>query len=221
MRIISKHHDYYDGVMKQLCDRSVTFVRNSSDPIDCQMADQMGSLYPQEATTDRNSLSDFIYPGLIYFCGKTFVFLKFCNRFFYNDADTPDSIKKESLSNWLTEQAIFNTYRWYDEKPRFKVKADILRQYSLKNGVAYFSITCFAYHDRNKIIHYPNLKEYEFYKVMPPVEAFQKIQAYLTNDLAREKQMPIPPITNKTKAEIHGFDKYSFRKDPSTKKRKK
>jgi hypothetical protein len=68
-----------------------------------------------------------------------------------------------------------------------------------------------------KIIINERLNQYRFQKALPPMQAFQELEMYagacLTKPVIEE-----PPIPDKIKVEIHGFDKYSFRKDKSKKK---
>lgn len=63
------------------------------------------------------------------------------------------------------------------------------------------------------------LKPFEFYRVFDPYLAFQEIAMWLGNQAVPIK--PILKLDDVTMAEIKGFDKFSFRKDPSSKKRKK
>lgn len=60
------------------------------------------------------------------------------------------------------------------------------------------------------------LKDIEFFKVMPVNQAFQEIEMFINNIAKPEKPIPIPD--DDTMRDIKGFDKYSFRKDPSKKK---
>lgn len=63
------------------------------------------------------------------------------------------------------------------------------------------------------------LKDYEFFRVFDPYLAFQEVSMFLGNMAMPEK--PIPKMSDEDMAFIKGFDKHSFRKDPSPKKRKK
>lgn len=57
------------------------------------------------------------------------------------------------------------------------------------------------------------LSTVEFIRVIDPYTAFQEIQMFLGNMAQPEK--PIPKISDEVMAEIKGFDKFSFRKDPA------
>jgi hypothetical protein len=63
------------------------------------------------------------------------------------------------------------------------------------------------------------------HKIIDPFSAFNSIERYLTNELAkrdvkRDQSIKDNPVPDKIKAESHGFDKWSFRKE-STKTKKR
>ena len=62
------------------------------------------------------------------------------------------------------------------------------------------------------------LKDFDFVKLFDPYQAFQELQMYLSNIAVPLK--PIPEIDDVTMAEAKGFNKWSFRKERSSKKRK-
>jgi hypothetical protein len=61
----------------------------------------------------------------------------------------------------------------------------------------------------------PRLQDYSFVSVIDPITAFQEISAFLGSNLVEQKD-PNPHMSDELKSEIHGFDKWSFRK-PSKK----
>jgi hypothetical protein len=68
----------------------------------------------------------------------------------------------------------------------------------------------------------PILDAIDFKKVIDPFSAFVEIERYLTNELApkdfkRDMSVVEKSVSDKIKAESHGFDKYSFRKEPAKK----
>jgi hypothetical protein len=64
------------------------------------------------------------------------------------------------------------------------------------------------------------LKDLEFYRVLDPYTAFQEIQMFFGK--LRSPEKPIPKISDSDMLEAKGFDpKWSFRKEPGTKKRKR
>ena len=64
----------------------------------------------------------------------------------------------------------------------------------------------------------PILSDIGFTKVLNPFVAFQELERFIANDLAPRDIRMDQPVPDKINAESHGFDKMSFRKEP-TKKR--
>lgn len=71
----------------------------------------------------------------------------------------------------------------------------------------------------NKLILNSRLRDLEFYRTFPPAQAYQEINMFMSNIAVPMK--PIPTLDDVTMAESKGYDKYSFRKDPIKKKKKK
>jgi len=90
-------------------------------------------------------------------------------------------------------------------------------------GVPIFRIVGYDswYEDRKLPLVYTNcnLKALRFYKVMPTFEAHQALSMWLGAQAAPDK--PIPDVPDKIMVGAKGFTKYSFRKDPQTKKKRK
>lgn len=79
-----------------------------------------------------------------------------------------------------------------------------------------------------KVVVNPILSAIGLQKVLDPFSAFRDIERYLANeltpkDLKRDMSVIEQAIPDKIKAESHGFDKHSFRKEPTnpTKKRRR
>lgn len=60
----------------------------------------------------------------------------------------------------------------------------------------------------------PCLSDFQFFKVFPPHVAYQNLDMYISGVLGAPNAEPLP-ISDKDRAQQHGFDKRSFRKDPS------
>ena len=74
------------------------------------------------------------------------------------------------------------------------------------------------YDGRDKLfIINPLLKDYEFYKVIDPFKAFTEIQMFISGVLGTGEK-DIVEVEDKYKIAQHGFDKWSFRKEPEKKK---
>jgi len=65
--------------------------------------------------------------------------------------------------------------------------------------------------DKNVIIN-ERLNLLDFQKVMPPMQAYQELSMYVGSYLTKPT-IEEPPISDKIRAEIKGFDKFSFRKE--------
>lgn len=83
-------------------------------------------------------------------------------------------------------------------------------------------VACYAQNYERKtdgfITYNAELKPYEFYRVHDAYQTYQQVRMWLANQAVPMKPIPVPD--DKTMAEIKGFDKHSFRKDPSSKKRR-
>jgi hypothetical protein len=70
--------------------------------------------------------------------------------------------------------------------------------------------------NNSKFFINPLLKDYEFYKIFDAFQAFQEISMFLGGVLGRGEK-DIIEVADKYKIEQHGFDKWSFRKEPEKK----
>jgi len=75
-----------------------------------------------------------------------------------------------------------------------------------------FKTAIFVHQSGDKsVVLNERLNQYSFQKVLPPMEAFQELATYVGARLTQPVRQD-PPLSDEVKAEIHGFDKYSFRK---------
>jgi len=68
------------------------------------------------------------------------------------------------------------------------------------------------YRKEEKVVVNPRLKDIGFDKFMDGFQAFQELDRFVSNELAPVDSRVVV-IPDKLKAESHGFDKFSFRKD--------
>ena len=73
-------------------------------------------------------------------------------------------------------------------------------------------------HDGLYVCYNCSLRDYKFFKVMDTVTTYQEIAMFLGGLATPQKPIPVP--SDKDMVSIKGFDKFSFRKDPTKKKRK-
>ena len=65
------------------------------------------------------------------------------------------------------------------------------------------------------LVKNPTLMDYQFYKVFDPYSAYQEISMFLGNQLCNTKEAEVPVGDDIVLAESKGYDKWSFRKEPS------
>lgn len=168
------------------------------------------------------------------FCGKIYPVIKFWYRkrgnvgltsggFFYNlesidkfvktlDANIQRDYNNNSIirrySNRNSLKKIFDTVipNSYSEEPVF-----IIDSYE-----DYIDNRCVT---KSRLIINSCLSDYNFGRLFPPNLAYQEIHSFLNNKAIPIK--PLPVLDDKTMAEIKGFDKWSFRKEPAAAKIKK
>ena len=129
----------------------------------------------------------------------------------------------ESIRLWLEEGA----KRVYQAELRKKVSVcikeeKVLLDFFLAHRVAYFKHTGKRHNTKNDVLieAYPVLKDCQFYKVFDVYAAFQEVEMFLTNQIVKPDDPYIAPVPDKIKVESHGFNEFSFRQDPSSKKKR-
>lgn len=228
MYIISKKKDYYDGVVGTMgIDKTIVYNRvtkildNGHDyPKIFQSNWSYNSRYNNHFLNvyDHRNFKTSEYaansPFIVGFCGKLYIGWKF----YREDINSPESsdikpyitydrefVKKNiEAIGWLSNlEDDINFIDNYDPMDTFRqLKVPIF----LYDG---------SYSNRRFVIN-PILSEYEFYKVFDSFQAFQEISMFMGGVLGRgEKE--IVEVADKYKIGQHGFDKWSFRKEPQKK----
>ena len=244
MLIISRKKDYYDGVVGTMgIDKTLVYNR---EPVEIEEKDYPKFLkkarYSWRGTKDTPFISlayhdiksefkkRYGYYGhfVIGFCGKSYVGWKL-----YHEEYDPNIIAGKKL---ITEI----TYDFELIKKIIKARgywgniADDVENIKNLDSLQYFrefkapvfvydadfgrTVIGGRYLHRNveKFIINPLLKDYEFYKVFDAFQAFQEISMFMGGVLGRgEKE--IVEVADKYKITQHGFDKWSFRKEPQKK----
>ena len=218
MRIISKFYDYYDCIQKFGIDRSIIYKREEQE-IKNDLPEAIKEFYKYRSGTyhiDGNHsarcfaiiIIDKSYFGLHlsdYVHEPSF---KYVHHYFYTE---------ESLNKYLSDRNIqvdSNVYR--GRKGSLPIGCvDIGMDLAIKYKSPIFTYDCKEYGNEYTFKKDTFLKEYQFYKVMEPLEIYQKIQQFISGVLSTPEKEPWP-ISDKLKAESHGFDKWSFRKQPKS-----
>ena len=208
MRIFSKTHDYYDGVAGHDSDPKRVFNR------------------PEPQTIHNNELSCKNYARRTF--GSNFFIIGFCGEIYpgyLNDhinTDDPffvydyESLPEGKLSQKYTGSIYYETdfndkffKGWFQKEIwNYKGTTSFKNEYNdifLKYHVPYFVVYEYG------IKLYPSLKGLQFYKVFDAYSCYQRIDSYLFNELVPPDIVNYEP-NDKLKAQSHGFDQFSFRK---------
>lgn len=236
MRIISNFYDYYDKSVAYGVDPKLVYVRETTETI-IKAGDSeyhKNTLVGLEEVMPRyGGLS-----GIIGFCGKVYPFYQFggdCNCKFKKTYYSVDSIKND-----LERGTLDLACKASEDIPYFKNSIISLRdfvenkQYSYSSRgrlpPEYFDDNCGKKisddifrtnhspvilvqkqsNDWSFVVN-PVLKGYNFITQYDPISAFQEISMYLGSTLVEQKD-PNPKLSDEIKRDIHGFDKWSFRK---------
>lgn len=240
MRLISDIHDYYDSIFRtSVQDKRDTFVRNRT-----VIHNKTHSFRSTTCSSTKHSYT--LTTGIIGFCGRIYPFIRVwasnldmdipssnCCYYTYEDfikhnSDIRNGLTKIVNNHWGILNSLKGIKAWLERGEEQiwswgKHTSNVLNNpiylaYFRKHNVAYFSVE--DENNNQKITLYPVLKDFQFYKVYDVNTTFQMIEIYLHNDLAPRDEVNIP-ISDILKAETHGFDRFSFRKDPTSKKRRK
>jgi len=246
MRIITDFRDYYDASQALGHDPTVVYMRKEKDivlPIDFPFPSldymRYGWAYKE---WDRVISAD---PYIIGFCGKIYAALRMVGRGknyhkdYRDDSDVEYCYTMEAVEAFIESHCKKRDIEKFKEKrshskitiqDKFKKFFDDVeeKREAFGNIFADNNIPIFVAEEERRSWQAPKtvilkanvaLKEYEFYKKFDVYTAFQEIEMYLGSMAVPAKEMPI--ITDVLKADSKGFNKYSFRKDPSKKKKRK
>jgi len=226
MRIISNFRDYYDCVQGMGQDRSLVYLRH---PV-TENLDRNGFPFPCAYKDPWISKGEIVAQQIIVgFCEKLYPLWHMTYAWrdehsnkvrhkYYKICISVDEVEehlyeyghKDDIKDWREPSKYGHPFgRKILEKvvSRCAAEAYKYKKYFLKHRCAQFVAT------RSHITYHGNLNRVEFYRVIDPYTAFQEISMYW-GGLAHPENK-IPEIDDVTMAEAKGFDKYSFRKDPT------
>lgn len=240
MYIISKKKDYYDGVVGTVgIDKTIVYEREFIEIEDYKefpsefrrnqpwrkWNDQNHFLNLNKYSINKESKYQKFDSFIIGFCGKLYLGWKFhweteedrkwYGRFqtdvIYGYDDAKEHLNNDHWGSNLTDDV--NYVLNYNPMDLFReYKTPIFVYDSHYNRMDIDD----GYRDKSRFIINPLLKEYEFYKIFDPFTTFQEIQMFVSGVLGTgEKE--IIEVDDKYKIAQHGFNKWSFRKEPSKK----
>ena len=234
MRIISRFHDYYDSVMKMGQDRELVYLRHEAiEEL------KQGPAFPIcKATSHRTNYTSPLVQFndyIIGFCGKIYGVV--CARYWpfaagkqieaicFNIGDLDNYVqqnfKKKQVEEYFhPEKTSWKTHHWnyYCQRKFFlDFFAEVEKQHTA-HETFFIEKTCpifiFDHSVPKTFKKNACLKDLEFFRVIDPFQAFQQLQMYLGGLASPEKK--IPEVSNADMIVAKGFDKWSFRKPPST-----
>lgn len=243
MRIIDTQNrkDYYDCVQAQDEDRQTIFLRKPE-------ANRFEGNWPFPLLGyGRIQYSNVLVAEyIIGFCGKIYPLIELvgldqsaskraegavlCRNLAQVEAYLAKNLRLDEYEQWLSPRyRRRRPYRLdkYLRKPEYerffkecsdKQNAFLKLFEQAKTPVFVATLRCYQFQKPSGEIAYNALlKPFEFFRVFSPPAAYQEISMFVNNLAVPFK--PIPKIDDVTMAEAKGFDKFSFRKDP-TRKRK-
>lgn len=236
MRIISDDHDYYDSVQGMGQDKEVIYFRKKvslpwNEKIPCVNGMKHNITSPYRYL--RNPDIVFLKQYAIGFCGQVWPILKIFDKnshhmlgegisgFCYNLEPIDEFIEE----NFRTKQV--DHYKNGDGRSRsLRKRIEMFFEEGVQKRDAYTAffekhkvpvwVANFEGNEQTRLVLNGSLKELEFYKIKDAYTAFQEIYMYLAKQAVPQK--PMPEIDDLTKAELKGFDKWSFRKEPTKNK---
>jgi hypothetical protein len=242
MYIISKHKDYYDGVVGSVgIDKTLVYERETIEITENKlMLKEFQSNRRNRGWMGNNRDNPFLNIGYAdidskktkKYVDKDFFIVGFCGKL-YLGWKLYYKVEERSVLGLMKD--VTKTDIVYDYE---NVKEFIRESYwrgNLKDDVKYvmsydpinmfreLNAPIFIYDSERRrprtndaLFINPILKDYEFYKVVDAFTAFTELQMFMGGVLGvGEKE--IVEIEDKYKIGQHGFDKWSFRKEPEKK----
>ena len=235
MYIISKRKDYYDGVAGTTgIDKTIVYERQIIDMEDDNRPKEFQeyslwknrkeSPFVKLSNTDIKRELRVLYkhtqPFIIGFCGKLYVGWKLYSEDASKELVTTISYDNENMKKLVEKHTYGGNF---EDNLNYVLSYDPIEFFRVLNTPVFvydtdYGRTDFDKYWRNhpKFFINPLLKEYQFYKVFDAFQAFQEIQMFLGGVLGN-KEKDITEVADKYKIAQHGFDKWSFRKEPQNK----
>lgn len=210
MRIESDFHDYYDS-LQSLTPGDPDVWHREMDDIQLERTKGIKELpYCLDVKIGKNSYK--IDTFVVLFCGKLCLGVGYSADY----GNTYYAYGKENIIAALGEEVFnklfkgsFSTFSWKQLEEHFTEQECL--KYHLKYNSPIILIERSSYQTILRIN--PQLKKWHFQKVVDPYTAFQEIDMF-RNSALKANERPMVSISDKDKIHKHGFDKWSFRKQP-------
>lgn len=238
MYIISKHKDYYDGVAGTTgIDKTIVYERQIIEEDNRKKFPKPFQI-KRTAWNDKNPFIDIFradidrkktekyddgYCFIVGFCEKLYLGWKLIHTAKGWDEAlgvSCDVKRTDIVYGYENVREFFKTQYWgnnYDDNVRYIESYDPLHIFREINSPVFILDGDNRRPRKDHVFTInPILKDYEFYKVMDTFTAFQEIQMFISGVLGTgEKE--IIEVEDKYKIPQHGFDKWSFRREPTKK----
>lgn len=233
MKIISKFKDYYDSVSHQYLDREILYIRDSATlNFERSQIPRVDRFRVNNKVSQEEWILSFEVIG---FCGELYpvILATSTNKGretrskcfgFYSIDDLGKFLEANNIT--ISEKRKYRLYTsrdfgysqtLEDIKRFFQASAEFE---SLKDLFQKHNTPAFVYR-RNDIgsngfvtVINPMLKNYSFSKMKDPFTAHQDLYQFVGGYLNQPEKTTVE-LSDKMRAEKHGFDKWSFRKLPS------
>jgi len=245
MYIIAKKKDYYDGVAGTTgIDKTIVYERETLEYEGEDMPEVFKrkgyySSFREREDNPFYRLSNShikneyfkLFPHHSYFvigfCGKLYVGMKLYavdhSTNDYNNVITTITYDKDYMIKLFESKTYggyfednYNHVIQYNALEWFRDMKTPCFVYDHNYDVSHFDTKFYRGNFRSKFVINPLLKDYEFYKIFDTFQAFQEVMMFMGGVLGRgEKE--IVEVADKYKIAQHGFDKWSFRKEPEKK----
>jgi len=214
VKIISKFKDYYDGVGSLYQDKTPLYLRHTREVKKKGITKHYNSV--------RVDKQDYSYRcEVIGFCGKIYLYTIvtaddiYMDKVFYDYEELDKILQLGKSQRW-------NRY-WGKPKSLKKIYESYAKSEDFLSIFKEHNVPCFATYTKNgerDLVLNPCLKDYEFFRCIDPHTAYQEIDMYIGNFLLNTEDPDMPVGSDVVVAQSKGFDKFSFRQDKGSKKRK-
>lgn len=212
MLIVNKDfHDYYDSAMIYGIDKAIVYDRSRRT-----IREKSHQTWLQQFTGKKRNHIYTFRRHVIGFTGNIYPFIE-AHEKKYDAGERTLLYKRSDFERYWSEKKI-ELHNWALNNYRMHYRTD-----EWLNLVPIFvnhKCPAFIRHSNGEIIANPCLKDYEFYRIVPPPQAFTEIEQYMSGVLGDRKDADVS-ISDADKLKQRGFDKWSFKRQSSKKNRKK
>lgn len=244
MRIFSKFHDYYDKVLMHGIDPTIVYSRKTEsykwEVIEQQIKkyvpfilEKFDELYLTPHWADSDIKIENIIA--ILFCGKVYLCIELVTGqksytdvtdFFFNansieklyqkkKVKIPEEKKGIRYRGSLTNKSLKRFFNFYPTEIRKDV-VDL--HFELDSPIILIKKEQYQGFGAELVTINPCLKDLKFYKCVDAFTAFQELSMFISGVMGG-KVPKMVEISDQDRIAKHGFNQWSFRKEPSKKKR--